>query len=665
MKVEVIPSLNETQFTSEIVVDGSNVTLKQAFETVNAATSGRYKISIQADVYEEDLVLTSVVPLVIEGNDHIISNCIPVNENLLCDVRPDWLIVDGDIHLVSSSVANPFDINQYEVVDEYEGTRSGNSWPYTVTLANVPSSITQNVNEGSSYIMWHSRWLCNLEYITDVSADTITVTPIAARNYNGSDQVHNAYKAMNIVSETEYYYTESGDKYLLHVPYEYSTLMYARKPRVLSLQSACNVTIQNATIIGSNFIHRGGSQGDRNMYYNAALYIKYGANIKIYGCTFQGCPNGAIATRGNVDGLWVEKCDFIDLMSKGIHLGASTNSPTTDLEDELSVHGSPLDNTTHNVYIYDCSFKRCGSLKADATPIFVQNASKVRICNNTILCCSYSAIQVGWAFNREEPIETVSDVYVAYNHIGYVGMHILSDLAAIYTIGKCPNGHIVGNLIHDVYSLTGLLGMGCYNDESSRYWHWYKNFVCGCDRFFQNNYNYGNEFDSCFFMYSNVPAIALNSPFGVLFYGCVFKTNQEISNNPHIQTDMCIFNSTPKVSGKEIKGRYIIADPIDSLFTDVVHQDFSMKENSYATISYNGSNFTIYTNDTSSSFIGMKIFGETKGVVSSRVTRDSIGDSFEYDGKDFDISDYSRFICTTALYGYSNMYINASITQDD
>lgn len=197
-------------------------------------------------------------------------------------------------------------------------------------------------------------------------------------------------------------------------------------PRVFSLENACNVILQNATIIGSNFIHRGASQGDRDMYYNSAVYIRHGANIKIFGCTFKGCPNGCITSRGMVDGLWIEQCDFIDIYGKGIHLGASSNNPTIDFNDELEVHNLPSDNTTRNVNIYNCSFVRCGSLMACASPVFLQNVTNTKFCRNTILECSYSAIQIGWSFHKEPTVEAL------HRHICGIQAHRLCRYAPAF-----------------------------------------------------------------------------------------------------------------------------------------------------------------------------------------------------------------------------------------
>ena len=662
MEVRVIPSLNEAPFTNEIHVDGVNVTLKQALETANAATSGRYKISIDADVFEEDLVINSVVPLTIEGNGHVISNCIPVGSNLICEVRPDYLVVDGVLHLVSSSANNPLDINQYVVLNHYGGTPSSSTWPYTVEFDFASNDMADKINLGDSYIFFHSRWLAQTEYITAKTSTTFTTTPISERPYDASPLTHNAYKFMNIVSDTEYYYTSVNSGYLLHIPYSYSSIRYARKPRVLSLESACNVTIQNATIYGSNYIHRKNSQGDRVMYYNAAVYIKYGANIKITGCTFKGCPNGAITTRGNVDGIWIENCDFLDLYCKGIHIGASTNQPTSDTEDELLVHSLASDNTTHNVRIKDCCFKRCGLLKADGSPIYIQNAANVYVCRNTILNCSYSAIQVGWSYSHIEQTDTCHDIYIANNHIGYVGNHLLSDLGGIYTIGQCRNGYMIGNLIHDVYSMSGNLGIACYNDQGSKYWFWYGNVICGCDAFFQNNFNYCCGFENNVFMYSNKAGILLNNSLGVYWYNCVFKTNKDISDNKSIQMDMCIFDSEPVVGGKPLNCRYIIANPINTLFRDVLNHDFSIDTSKSYSIDYNNLSHVL-AYDSQNSFLNVRYWNYTKGVSTNRSQRDTISESFVYDGQTYDISKYSRFLCTTSLHNFDNDYINAAIQE--
>lgn len=87
--------------------------------------------------------------------------------------------------------------------------------------------------------------------------------------------------------------------------------------------------------------------------------------------------------------------------------------------------------------------------------------------HNEIADFHYTGIASGWTWGYRPT--AVKRIRIAWNHVHHIGAGILSDMAAIYTLGDHEGSEIVGNRIHDVwcYGQAGRGGRGIYTDEGS------------------------------------------------------------------------------------------------------------------------------------------------------------------------------------------------------
>lgn len=139
--------------------------------------------------------------------------------------------------------------------------------------------------------------------------------------------------------------------------------------------------------------------------------------------------------------------------------------------------------------VSDCSIHDGGIIFHSAVGIWVGDASRNRILHNHIYNFSYSGISCGWTWGFA-PAYT-HDNRIEGNHIHGIGHGILSDMGAIYTLGRQAGGTIARNFIHDVHSY-GYGGWGIYTDEGSSWLTIEDNVVCHtkCGGFHQH---YGRD----------------------------------------------------------------------------------------------------------------------------------------------------------------------------
>jgi len=139
--------------------------------------------------------------------------------------------------------------------------------------------------------------------------------------------------------------------------------------------------------------------------------------------------------------------------------------------------------------VSDCSIHDGGLIFHSAIGIWVGDAAKNRLIHNHIWNFSYSGISCGWNWGYA-PVFAY-DNRIEGNRIHNIGHGVLSDMGAIYTLGRQAGSTVSRNFISHVHSY-GYGGWGIYPDEGSSWMRIEENVVCGtkCGGFHQH---YGRD----------------------------------------------------------------------------------------------------------------------------------------------------------------------------
>jgi hypothetical protein len=125
--------------------------------------------------------------------------------------------------------------------------------------------------------------------------------------------------------------------------------------------------------------------------------------------------------------------------------------------------------------VSDCSIHDGGIIFHSAIGVWIGDASRNRVLHNHIYNFNYSGISCGWTWGYAPAC--THDNRIEGNHVHAIGHGMLSDMGAIYTLGRQAGSTISRNYIHDVYSY-GYGGWGIYTDEGSSWIRIEENVVC-------------------------------------------------------------------------------------------------------------------------------------------------------------------------------------------
>ncbi len=208
--------------------------------------------------------------------------------------------------------------------------------------------------------------------------------------------------------------------------------------------------------------------GQAALHVPAAVRLVGAEDCALYGCRVSQVFGYAIEILGGCQRNRVVACALHDLGGGGVkvgHEGDQANRPQRSIRSESSA-------TT----ISDCSIHDGGLIFHSAIGILIADASRNRIVHNHIWNFNYSGISCGWSWGYA-PVYAF-DNRIEGNRIHGIGHGVLSDMGAIYTLGRQAGSTICRNYISDVQSY-GYGGWGIYPDEGSSWMRIEENVVCG------------------------------------------------------------------------------------------------------------------------------------------------------------------------------------------
>lgn len=174
-------------------------------------------------------------------------------------------------------------------------------------------------------------------------------------------------------------------------------------------------------------------------------------------CTFTRAGNYGLELGRGCERNKISYCTFSDLGAGGIKLG------------QTKVPRNEADQTKQNE-ISDCTVADCGRTFPSAIGIWLGETPQNLLSHNDIHGLWYTGISIGWTWGYGD--SAAGDNVVEFNHVHHIGTPadgvgpILSDMGAIYTLGKQPGTIIRNNCFHDIAALR-YGGWGIYFDEGS------------------------------------------------------------------------------------------------------------------------------------------------------------------------------------------------------
>jgi hypothetical protein len=174
-------------------------------------------------------------------------------------------------------------------------------------------------------------------------------------------------------------------------------------------------------------------------------------------CTVTHCGNYGIELGRGCQHNKISCCTLTDLGAGGIKLG------------ETKIRVAEAEQAKGNE-VSDCTIADCGITLPSAIGIWLGQTPHNLISHNEIRGLRYTGISSGWTWGYGNSL--ARDNIVEFNHVHHIGSladgvePILSDMGAIYTLGKQPGTIVRNNLFHDIAGLR-YGGWGIYFDEGS------------------------------------------------------------------------------------------------------------------------------------------------------------------------------------------------------
>ena len=273
----------------------------------------------------------------------------------------------------------------------------------------------------------------------------------------------------------------------------------------------------------------------------SAVKFNYAENCSVRNCKTYCLGFHAIEIGKGSDSVRIEECEMFELGGSGIKmLGNTATEPETD---------ACRHNTVRRNYIHHPARRyraACG--------IIAMHTSHNEISENEICFLDYSGLSLGWVWGYR-PSNTRCNL-IRGNHIHHVGGGQISDLGAIYTLGKQDGTVIEENLLHDVYSrFYGAHAI--HSDEGTCYILYENNTVYEAKQnCYHLHFGTGNVLRNNVFGFANEALIRTSRYEGTT--SVIFENNDFITDGHpvyHFENSDGVFTHMPNMSAAAHRNR--------------------------------------------------------------------------------------------------------------